>query len=359
MWFCAVCACFIFYFCIAARPIPPETVLASRWLVSLESDPVSAASGPAEASGATGGAPLPFTLGGRFGYVDANGRFSINQVQTGEVSLSAPFWSEYEAEPEQVEVRNFRNEAVLAVADPRGYPCFLDGRIFIVGAEQNVLSEIDPAGNTLWTYEFAAPLTCIDAASGLVLTGSVDGVVEVLNGEGKRAFYFEPGGSRYAVIAGCAISRDGSRLGIVSGIDDQRFLVLERFGGDGEYKVVYHEFLEDGLRRPVYVSFIEDDRWIVFEREGGIGVYELRSRQGTAIPLEGALAALDSSGGEGLFFVVSSRRPELQELTGVKLPGRVILRSPFKSDDAFLGRTGSRLFVGGGSTLAAFELEKK
>jgi hypothetical protein len=88
-------------------------------------------------------------------------------------------------------------------------------------------------------------------------------------------------------------------------------------------------------------------------------VYELRSRQGTTIALEGAIAAIDSSGGDGRFFVVSSRRAELQELTGVKLPGRVIMRSPFKSYDAFLGRNGSRLFVGGGSTLAAFELEKK
>ena len=192
-----------------------------------------------------------------------------------------------------------------------------------------------------------------------MLTGSVDGVVEVLNGEGKRAYYFEPGGSRYAVITGCAISRDGSRIGIISGIDDQRFLVLERFGGEGEYKVIYHEFLEDGFRRPVYISFIDQDRWLVFEREGGIGVYEISSRKRTTIALEGEVAAIDSSGGDGLFFVVSSRRADLQELTGVKLPGRIIMRSPFKSDDAFLGRKSSRLFVGGGSTLAAFELEKK
>ena len=360
----------VIYFFAAARPIPPETVLVPRWLASLESGQLALTGDgspkPAEAGGALeNGGPafdelVPFTLGSRFGYVDGGGRFSINRIKKGEVYLSQTLWSEYDAEPERVEARNNRDEAVMTIEDPRGYPFFLDGRTFILGNEQNALSEIDSAGNTLWTYEFAAPLTCIDAAGGLVLTGSVDGVVEMLNGAGKRVFFFEPGGSRYAVILGCAVSRDGSRLGIISGVDDQRFLVLERFGGpEGEYRVIYHEFLEDGFRRPVHITFIDQDRWIVYEREGGVGVYELSSRQGTKIALEGEIAAIDRAGGAGLFFVICSQGTGRKELTGVKLPGKVIMRSPFKSGGVFLGRTGSRLLVGGGSTLASFALEKK
>jgi hypothetical protein len=173
-------------------------------------------------------------------------------------------------------------------------------------------------------------------------------------------FFFEPGGSRYAVILGCVISRDGSRMGIISGVDDQRFLLLERFGGpDGEYKVIYHEFLEDGFRRPVHITMIDQDRWIVFEREGGLGVCEISSRQGTKIPLAGEIAALDHAGGQGLFFAVVSRPAGGKTLVGIRLPGSIIMQAPFKSGEAFLGRTGSRLIVGGGSTLASFELEKK
>jgi hypothetical protein len=351
---------FILYFFTAVRPIPRETILVSQWLSSLESAPVAEAAAGAENSGAPAGAVLPFRLGSRFGYVDAQGRFLINRAPKGEVFFSADLWADIEAEPERIEIRNWLDEPVLAIENPRSYPGFLDGRVFLVNSEQNALSEVDAEGKIKWTYEFAAPLTCIDAAAGLVLTGSVDGAVEVLDNAGKRVFFFEPGGSRRSVILGCAISRDGSRLGIVSGLDNQRFLLLERFGGSGgEYKVIYHEFLEQGFRRAVHIAFIDQDRWIVFEREGGVGVYEIGSRQGATIPLNGEIAAIDTAGGGGLFFVISSLPGERKELVGVRLPGRIVMRAPFKSGGVFLGRTGSRLFVGGGSTLASFELEKK
>jgi hypothetical protein len=356
IWLGAGTLLFVFYFFAAARPIPRETILAPRWLSSLDSDfpsPVGSGAAAPDFSGL-----LPFTLGGRFGYTDSEGRFSVNRVKKGEMYLSENLWAEYDAEPERIEIKDTAGETALTIEDPRGYPVLLDGRIFILGSEQNALSGLDGEGKILWTYEFAAPLTCVDAAAGMVLAGSLDGVVEVLNSGGERIFFFEPGGSRYAVILGCAFSGDGSRIGIISGVDDQRFLLLERFGG-GEYKVIYHEFLEDGFRRPVHISFIEQDRWLVFEREGGIGVYEISSRRGTKLALDGEIAAIDRTGGQGLFFAVTSKSAARKALVGIRLPGRVIIEAPFKSGPVFLGRKGSRLFVGGGATLASFELEKK
>jgi hypothetical protein len=299
IWFIAGMLLFLIYFFAAARPIPVETILSARWLHSLESDyPVLIGETPDTETGDL----LLFTLGDRFGYVDRQGNFSVNRARKGYISLSETLWAEYEAEPELIEIKNNIDESLGTIKNGGGYPLFLDQRIFLVGNEQNSLSETDREGNILWTYEFAAPLTCIDAAAGLVLTGSLDGVVEVLDSDGRRIFVFEPGGSRFSVIPGCAISRDGTRLGIVSGIDDQRFLLLEQFGNtSGEYKVVYHEFLEDGFRRAVHISFINQDRWIVFEREGGLGIYEIDSRMGEKIVLEDEIAAIDSAGGQELF----------------------------------------------------------
>jgi hypothetical protein len=184
--------------------------------------------------------------------------------------------------------------------------------------------------------------------------------VEILDRNGKRFFFFEPGGSRIAGILGCAFSRDGNRLGIVSGIDDQRFLLLERYGDPdrGEFRVIYHEFLEDGFRRPVYVSFIDNDNRVIFERQGGIGIYDLRSRESRTIPLEGTVSAVDTEGGGGIFFVITTE-PGQKELVGIKLPGTITLRAPFHSEHAFLRRLGSRLYLGGGNVLAAFELGKR
>jgi hypothetical protein len=365
----AVFLVFAVYFFAAARPVPVETILTPRWLTSLGSGyPVFIGeNSPAPEAGAAAGASehpdrlLPFSLGDRFGYVDARGRFSLNQVKKGYVSLSETYWSEYGAEPELLEVHNPLSGETIEIEKGRGYPLFLEDRIFLIGDEQTSLSALDRSGAVLWTYDFASPLTCIDAAGGIIVTGSLDGVVEIISDGGKQLFFFEPGGSRLPVILGCTVSRDGSRLGIISGIDDQRFLLLERFGGPGnsEYKVAYHEFLEDGFRRAVYVSFIDDDNWIVFEREGGVGVYKTGGRSGLKVPLDGEIRALDTSGGGGLLFIVTAPREGQKKLIALQLPGRIVMEAPFKSNAAFLGRSGSRIYLGGGMTLAAFELEKR
>ncbi|GHV92882.1 hypothetical protein AGMMS50268_33850 [Spirochaetia bacterium] len=365
-WLIASLLLFIIYIFAATQPIPEERILIPRWLSSLESGlPVSIAkdaAGGGEDTEETGPAHIPFYLGNRFGYVDDTGGFALNRILQGNLSISGEKWAEYSARAEYIDILDPRGEQLLRLEQGRGYPLFLDNRSFLIADEQNTLSALDDQGNILWTYDFAAPLTCIDAAAGLILTGSLDGVVEVLDSvNGKRVFSFEPGGSRLAVILGCSISRDGSRLGIISGIDDQRFLLLERFGSpeSGEYKVSYHEFLEDGFRRAVRISFINDDNRIVFERGGGLSIYELNTRTGRKLSLEGEIAALDTQGSSGLLFVITSQSERQKRLVIISLPGTIIVEAPFKSSDAFLERRGSRLYLGGGSTLASFELGRK
>jgi len=355
---------FIAYFFLAARPIPLESVLIPCWLNSVETGTPAYLNGAQGEEGAVtnGGTPqrIPFSLGNRFGYVSRDGLLSVNQVKKANVSLSRDRWAEYEAEPSRIAIFDNSGEQVTVIENPRGYPFFLDGRTFLISSEQNAISAIDESGAVSWTYEFAGPLTWVDSAAGLLLVGSLDGMASLLDSRGKQIFSFEPGGSQYSVILGCAISHDGSRLALISGIDDQRFLVLERFGSSGgDYKVVYHEFLGNGFRRPVYISFVEDDRWIVFERAGGLGFYEISSRKSGKVELDGEVDAVDHSGGKGMVFAVISRSESVKELIGIRLPGRVIIESPFKSGEVFLGRMDSRLIVGGGQTLASFDLEKR
>ena len=356
----------VIYFLVAVRPVPRETILVPAWLSSLESE-----SPLLLKSSQIAGRLLPFALGSNFGYIDSSGKFVINRIKKYDIYLDEKMWTETEASPFGIEIKNILQETVVSIDNVRGYPVLLDDRIFILGSNQNELSEIGADGNILWTYEYGAPLTCIDAAAGLVLTGSLDGVIEILDSTGNRIYYFEPGGSRYAVILGCAISHNGSRVGIVSGIDRQRFILLERFANTNEYRVVYHEFLETGFRRPVHVSFIDEDRRIVFEREGGLGCYSIRSRRAIFIPLDGEIAVIEKSGDRGLLFLIISRSMQRKELIGIKIPpdnmfagsgdmrNTIFMKAPFRSDDVFLGRTESMFVAGGGKVLISFILEEK
>jgi hypothetical protein len=351
---------FVVYVFAAARPIPVETILIPRWISSLESDYSSLMK---EDDQPRGEYLVPFRLGNHFGYADAQGRFAINRVireaeggKTG-VSLSEHRWAEFDAAPAAITIRSPEGGALMTIENARGYPLFLDGKIFLIGEEQTSLSLLDEGGNLLWTYDFAAPLTSIDAAADLILTGSLDGIVELLDISGKRVHAFEPGGSRLAVILGCRISKDGSRLAIISGYDDQRFLLQERFGG--AYNTVYHEFLEDGFRHAVHISFIENDAWIAFERQGGLGLYEIETRRSVKAPLKGTMAALDETGGDGLIFAISSLGDRSKILSAVRLPGIIVMEAPFKSETVFFNRRLSEIYLGGDTTLASFELGKR
>ena len=379
---------FFFYFFIAARPIPREIVLSYNWISSLNDSSSSSQTALGDFSGGSPqaaqgksvpaelkGELLPFTLGARFGYADGTGQFALNKVKTNDIYLSPHLWSEYSPEPVDLIINNIIDNSEIKIQNARGYPVLLDNRIFVFGSEQNSISEIDEYGKTKWIYEFGAPLTCMDAASGLVLTGSLDGVVEVFNSDGERIFYFEPGGSLYSVILGAALSKTGSHIGIVCGIEQQRFLLFERFGSaGGEYKIAYHEFIGDGFRRPVRVQFIDEDARVIFERAGGIGCYTIKSRRTIIIPLDGSIAAVDDSGRDGLLFLITSHPYQNNRLVGIKFPqekffafsgGRsedtIFLKAPFKSENVFLGRSadGSVVVAGGGTTLISFNLEEK
>jgi len=368
-WLIIGIAVFVIYIFLAARPIPQETVLKKRWITSLGSNfPVSLGDFSAQQAEEL----LPFRSGDRYGYVGDDGKFSINQIRKTYVSQAENCWAEYEALPSSIQVMNPANEPLLTIENPGGYPLFLDNRVFIVGSEQNSLTAIGSRGEKLWTHDFPAPITCVDAASGCVLAGTLDGAVELLDSSGNLVFSpFEPGGSRFSVILGCAISRDASRLAIISGIDKQRFLLLEQTGGEvrtaqspaglpgDTYKVAYHEFLADGFRRPVHISFVDNDTKVAFEREGGLGIYDIGSRTSISLPLEGEITTLDNSGGDFFLFVITSQGPAQKRLIAIRYPGSIVMQAPFKSDSAFFARRDKKIYIGGDETMASLELENK
>jgi len=356
-WYIPGIIVFVIYVFITPAPVSEETVLEPVWIASLEANnPITLGSHSSKET--EDGILLPFILGNRFGYVGEDGIFTVNQIKTGYISFSESHWAEYGPTPSLIQVMDPMNESVFSIEAPKGYPMFLDNRIFIVGSEQNFISALNDSGETLWIHDFAAPITCVDAAGGHLLAGTLDGEVILLNANGVPVFTpFEPGGSRLSVILGCAISQDASRLALVSGIEQQRFLYLERNGDT--YRVIYHEFLGAGFRRPVHIRFIDNDSKIVFEREGGLGIYSIDGRGSVKVNMDGEIAALDDSGDDGFLFVVSSQGLNDKRLIIIRYPGIIVNEAPFKSDSVFLYRRNKRLYIGGNMSIASFELEKK
>ncbi|MDR1505537.1 MAG: WD40 repeat domain-containing protein [Treponema sp.] len=354
-FFSSAVVVFLLYILIAAQPVPPETVLVNNWLTDLESD------FNAEENGADGGDFIvPFTLGGRFGYVGADGSLVLNEVSEKYVSVSEKYWSQYDPAPEELVIRKTDGGEEIRIRPAKGYPVFLDGRIFIVSKDQCSLSELDEEGTVLWSYDFEAPFTTFDASGGYVLAGTLDGMIELLDSEGRAVFPSYAPSARITVILGCRISSDGSKLALVAGIDQQRFIFLERYG-DSDYRVTYHEFLKgQAFRREIHMAFINDDSKVVFEQEDGLGIFDVKTRTRTTLPLGGTIEAMDGTGDDGLLFLLTKEKTgnSRKALIALSLPGKVLINVPFTGENAFLARRGKELFIGGGMTLASFSLDR-
>ncbi|MDR2795367.1 MAG: WD40 repeat domain-containing protein [Spirochaetaceae bacterium] len=345
----------VLYAFIAAAPVPEETVLSLNWINSLETSYEEKVDEPL----------IPFELGRYFGYVSEDGRFSVRKIRKTYVSLSDFFWAEYDAQDKGITVKNPSNETVFNIENGDGYPFFLDSRSFMINSEQNSISMLNGnlpapetgAGNVVWTYDFASTVTCVDAAAGLLLVGTLDGAIELIDNGGRRVYFSEPSGSRVSAIFGCALSSDGKKIAIVSGLDEQRFVLLEQFGVT--WRITFHEFLGEGLRRNVYIMFSEDNSKISFERENAVGIYDVKLRTSYEIPLEGEVAALCGCGKDGILFFITAQDDFKKKLIGIKLPDTVMIEAPFSSEDAFLIRKNENIFVGGKTTLASFKIHKK
>jgi hypothetical protein len=342
-------AVFAGYFIAAARPLETETVLKPEWYASVETGfPMDSAADAAQRL-------TPFQLAGRFGYVDDAGRFLINREQKGYVSMSPSYWSEYTSIPASLDIMTPGGTEAFTIDNPGGYPLFLDGRLFVLGKDQCSVSAYSSSGALEWTYESAAPITDMDAAGGLVLLGSLDGAIELLGSSGQRVFYFVPGGSRLEVILGCRISRDGSLLAVVSGIDEQRFLLLEKSGNS--YNTVYHEFLGVGFRRGIQMAFIGGDSYCIFECEGGAAIANTRgNRNIRRIKISGDI--IDIADTPQLVFCVSSPGSDKKNLTAISLDGGLIMNAPFKSGETFLYPGSGGVILGGGKVIASFSLDE-
>ena len=350
-------AAFLLYAFAAAIPVPEEDVLVKGWLRSFEGAYTETSYTPPLYPFETGGA-----VTGRFGYFDSGGTFTVNRLKNKHLSMSEQGFIEYDAIPRDIEINDNRGEPVLALKNIRGYPFFLNQKIYVVSFEQNAVSCFSEEGDELWSYSFTAPLTCIAGAAGYLLAGSLNGAIELLDADGGRVFFFETGGSRIPCVYGAAVSGDASLFAVISGVDNQRFLLFEQYAGS--YRVSYHEFTGMGKRRPVRIDFVDNGARVVYERDEGLGIYEIKTRTSRSIPLDGEITSIDNDGsGNTLFLIVTQEEQVLtgaqHHLIAINYPDVLVMKAPFKSEGAFLRRDGGMLFAGTDSSLVSFMMDKR
>jgi len=158
------------------------------------------------------------------------------------------------------------------------YPIARDGNLYLYADDSGTLSKIDPAnGARIWERNYISQLTSIDARTDRTLVGLLDGRVELIDDLGKLLFSYRPGGSRIEAIYGAVISSDASKIALISGLEPQRFLILEE--RRNSFRPIHHHNTNLDYRRPISMEFIRNDRQVLYAGIERIEIFDIASNK--------------------------------------------------------------------------------
>ena len=358
IFFAAVVFTF-FYVFITPMPMGRDIYLMPEWAVSVL--PASAGLSGFQADPQPAGAPrtdeadqspIGFILGNYFGYFAEDGRILKSEPVRERISLSSYGWTVYSEKSASAQIYSPEGTPITAIEEP-GFVFVDDDRLFLFEPGGSAVQKYGQDGSKQWRHIHTAPITAFDSSAGGAVIGHSDGMLSCIDSAGNNIFNFYPGGSKYQVIMGAAVSDDGKQIICVCGLEQQRLILISVI--DNHYKIVHHAFLKKDVRRQVFADFEEKSRFAVFESAGGIGITdgkELKTscseEYGTIIdagiePKKNILTALVKNGGE-------------YSLLMSDLPDFIIGKTAFTSDDAFLIRRKDRLYLGANNKISAFEI---
>jgi hypothetical protein len=171
--------------------------------------------------------------------------------------------------------------------------------------------------------------------------------------DGSELFAFYPGGSNQEVILGAAISADGTLAACVSGIDKQRILLIKISGG--QYKIVFHTWLEDTLRCQAFVDFEKTGRYAFFETSESIGILDCYKNDISFLKIPGQVISAGECPGDSVF-VVLSKDGLNYTLSAVENPNRLVAQTHFTAQNAFLIQRDNAVFLGTDNRISRIDI---
>ncbi len=278
----------ILYFGLFPYPVGREVVARPAWSLDLSAAASNAAPSPSADPAAL---VYPFRLGGVFGYVTGNGALVRADRTLYGVTISPTGFINYARMGTDWLMLDPRGGRRLSFSG-NGYPVLSEdgSRVFVVSPDLEGIREIDGSnGDPAWQRDFPAVITSLSLDADHLLVGLLNGTLQLLTRHGAPVFQTALGGSRIPVVYGCSVSRDGSMIASVSGIDPQVLTILARSGSS--YSVMEKHAMRTDFRREARITFSADSRYLVFEDRDAVGLFEPEEKRFARIGMPGNLAA--------------------------------------------------------------------
>ncbi len=343
-----VVSCIIFillYIVFAFRISGDELQFVPHWTISV----TKPSEGVAESS-----EKFPFKLGQNLGYFTENGEIYMTESFPYMATISKDFWSIFSSSAENTAIFNKKREEVGRVS-AAGFPFYTNWGNFVFLPGGMAFSFLAEDGNSLWTYEDITPITSFYPYENGIIVGYAEGKIINFDYKGNICFSVAPGGSDYSVILGTAASSDGVYSACVSGINQQRFVLMKTSAG--QTKTVFHEYLNGNLREQTFVKFANNNSKVFYNDKNGLGVLDVSTLESAHIPLEGKIVAIEEMEELNLYYVLTKLKNEYKVYILEDLSNLVGFYE-FTGNSAFILTDKNNLYTGVDTTITKTEVKR-
>ncbi|MDA3941853.1 MAG: hypothetical protein PF693_21500 [Spirochaetia bacterium] len=335
---------FISYFFIFGRQITPEISFIPVWVENLEFIKTNPE--------VTEDRVIDFKLNGKFGYLDSEGGILFSENFLQGVAIDKTGFISYSRQNDILVLRNTEGLFVNRV-DLSGYPVFIQDRRFILSYDNNGISEIDQEGSVLWKKIFSSSISSVSSTDILVLIGTVDGSIRLIDLEGDVIFLEETKTSRINIVYGGAISLNSGNLITVTGIEPQ-LLNLWKNNGSG-YEVDSSWTLDSELRRHAVTGFSEDGLFAYVEADEELIFIELKTNKLFSIPISGRLQYLSSPGASSLVQILGFDDKGYYYIIS-ELGGDILFNTRLSGNNVFFRKDKNKIIIGIDDNLIGYDM---
>lgn len=336
------------YMFVAVRPLNRELSFNPEWTIDIAAESLS----PVPPGDQGEEEQIPFRIGNTLGFVTGNGKLLGRQNVTYDGTIGNNLYCLYSQTQAKSDFYNTEGKLSVAINDS-GFPYLTNHRIYIFSPGGDSVAAYDFQGNLVWERQNSDVITAFNDSESGTIIGYSNGQLTYIDRDGNTVFSFIPGGSQYPLIFGAAVSSDGRYAACISGVENQRFILISI--KDRQYKIIYHEYLPGDIKTNLTVQFDNDSGYVYYQRAEGLGVVSLKTKKLHLMPVKGKVLYIGTDN-SNLTSILSVTDGGSSVVSIYENPYYLLAETEFTCNDSYLIQKNNSIYLGIDGTLSKINL---